>query len=136
MSYFASSALQTALYKALMGASSITDMIGKNLFDAPPSGDLPDLYVLLGEERVLDRSSATNTAAMHEFTLSVYSTKAGFLSAKTLAAKICEVLSDGLVLSRGGGDLISLSFVSARASRGAINQRRQIHLLFRAYISE
>ncbi|PIB24965.1 hypothetical protein BFP76_07370 [Amylibacter kogurei] len=133
MNYAASVALQTAIYDALMNDAALTAQLSGQIFDAPPTGDLPQIYALIGDERVLDRSSKTSSAAIHEFRVLVIATESGFTNAKHAASEIAKVLQT-TPLNLSHGILVDLSLRSVRATRGNIANRRQIDLTFRAYI--
>lgn len=116
MSYAISAALQAAVYQYLLADPALSALIGSDLFDALPSGTLPQTYVALGPEEVEDRSDATGAGARHRFTVSVFSDIAGFAHAKSVAAAVCDALSDApLLLSRGR--LVGLWFDRAAAQR-------------------
>lgn len=134
MSYAASAALQAAVFQRLINDAALTALVGDAVYDAVPSGNLPDLYVSLGPEDAIDRSDTTGRGARHDFTVSVLSQTSGFQSAKTVAASICDILIDAdLTLSRG--QLVGLWFVKAKAGRtGTGDDIRRIDLKFRARI--
>ncbi|SEK72665.1 Protein of unknown function [Roseovarius nanhaiticus] len=133
MSYGGSAALQSAVYGQLMGDPDLSALVGGAIYDAPPAGTLPPLYVTLGPEDVRDRSDATGGGAWHRFTVSVMSDAAGFAAAKAAAAAVSDALSDA-ELSLDRGHLAGLHFYRARARRdGAL---RRIDLTFRARISD
>jgi uncharacterized protein DUF3168 len=135
MTYAVSPALQEAVFGALSADATLAAIVGTDVFDAPPSGELPGIYVLLGEEAVRDRSSKTSRAASHDFVVSVYSDTSGFLAGKSAASAVCDVLLDApLMLSRG--NLTGLRFLSARAARGRSPERRRIDLKFRAFVED
>ena len=56
MSMAHSAALQAAIYQALIGDVDLTTAVGGNIFDAPPVGTAPVIYVSLGLEDVRDAS--------------------------------------------------------------------------------
>ena len=133
MSYLHSASLQRAVFQALLADETLVSLVGQNVFDAMPSGQLPDLFVSLGSETVRDASDKTSYATRHEFTISVISTHSGFLEAKTAAAAIGRVLSDpDLTLSHA--QLTFLNFDRATARRDTDSQTRRIDLVFRARI--
>lgn len=134
MSYGVSAALQAAVYQRLTGDAALGALVGSAIYDALPSGTLPDLYVSLGPEEARDRSDKTGTAALHLFTVSVVSGAAGFQAAKQAAAAVSDALVDAsLTLSRG--TLVSLQFDRARAQRLSDGTRR-IDLRFRARVDD
>ena len=135
MSYAVSAALQAAVYQALAGNSEVSALSGGDIFDAPPAGPEPALYVTLGPERVRDASDQTGQGATHDFTVSVITEAAGFAEAKALAAAVSDTLVDApLVLNRGR--LVALRFAKARARRLRPGDQRRIDLTFRARVDD
>jgi len=131
MSYALSAALQSAVFQHL---SSAPALVGVAIHDALPSGTVPPIYVLLGDEEVRDGSDQSGAGAIHRFTLSIHSDSAGFSSAKQLASTLCDSLIDvPLTLSRGY--LIGLWFDRANARRMTDGSRR-IELRFRARVED
>ncbi|WP_417247689.1 DUF3168 domain-containing protein [Celeribacter sp.] len=135
MSYGVSPALQTALYQALSADTILASLVGTAIFDAPPTGTVPALYVSLGPEDVTDASDKTGHGARHDFTVSVVADAAGFLTAKDVAARISDLLVDAdLTLTRG--TLVGLYFLSAKARRVQNSDVRRIDLRFRARVED
>lgn len=135
MTYAVSYALQLAVYQKLAGDAQEALLTNENLFDAPPSGTIPQTYVVIGDETARDKSSKTSAGAMHEFVINVVSDTAGFATAKQVAGAVCDALIDAdLALSRG--TLTALNFYSARAVREDSPGMRQIDLKFRAYVED
>lgn len=135
MSYGVSSALQTAVYQALLADTELGAIVGADIFDALPAGTVPSIYVALGPETVKDRSDKTGAGAEHEFLVSVVTDSAGFATAKSAAAAISDALVDApLVLSRG--QLVSLNFYRAKAVRVSPGDERRIDLSFRARVED
>ena len=135
MTYAVSYALQAALFATLSADTSLNSLVGGNIFDATPSGTAPDLYVLIGDETVRDRSSKTHSAAYHDVVIRVVSDAAGFSTAKQVAAAVCDALIDASIpLNRGS--LVGIRFVRARAVRGDSPGIRQIDLTFRAHVAD
>lgn len=135
MSYTLASALQEAVYQALSGDATLGSLLGDAIYDALPSGSLPDLYISLGPETVKDASDKTGRGADHRFTISVMSTAPGFATAKAVAAAACDVLVDAN-LSLNRGRLVSLTFDRATAKRTDDGNGRQIDLRFRARVED
>lgn len=128
MSYAVSAALQKAVFQQL-------DMLSTPVFDAVPSGPLPDLYISIGPEEARAASDATGAGAVHLFSVSVFSSAPSFAKAKSVAAQVCDALSGPMPwLDRG--TLIDLSFVRARARRVDQGGARQIDLRFRARVED
>ena len=135
MSYGMASALQLAVFQHLSVDPTLVGLVGANIFDAVPSGTLPSLYVSLGSEDVKDASDKSGGGAAHEFTVSVVTDAAGFLSAKDAAVAISDALvGANLTLSRGR--LVSLNFLKAKALRVLSDDVRRIDLCFRARLED
>jgi len=136
MSFAISAALQAAVYQHLQADTGVNALVGTAIFDALPTGDVPQTYVSLGPEDVQDRSDTTGYGASHRFTISVVTEAAGFGAAKTLAAAISDALEDvDLTLSRGR--LIGMWFERASARRtGKAGRIRRIDLRFRARVED
>ncbi|WP_417263074.1 DUF3168 domain-containing protein [Celeribacter sp.] len=135
MSYGVAAALQTAIYQAMVADATLAGLVGTAIYDAAPTGTLPSLYVSLGPEDVSDASDKTGAGARHDFTVSVVSDTAGFLTAKQVATAISDVLVDAdLALSRG--TLVGLYFVSAKARRVQDSDVRRIDMKFRARVED
>jgi hypothetical protein len=135
MSVVHSAALQSAIYQELIGAVSISSLIGANVFDAVPSASAATTYVLIGEEKVLSRSDFGKAASRHDVTVNVVSTASGFSDAKIVASEICNVL-DGSALNLTSGNLRNIQFISAKSRRDTGAAERRIDLIFRALIDE
>jgi len=135
MSYGVSAALQSAVFDALVDNADLSLLIGGAIFDAEPSGSLPNAYISLGPEQVRNRSDKSGSGALHEFIISVISETPGFAAAKTIAVIVGDILVDAeLTLSRG--ELVSLSFQKAKAARIEKGKKRRIDLTFRARVSD
>jgi hypothetical protein len=135
MSYAMAAALQGAAYPQWSAEGTLSGREGADVFDAVPVGQLPDTYVSLGPELVRDRSDKTSAGAEHEFTVTVYTTEAGFEGAKDVAAAVCDALIDApLALSRG--HLVALNFFKAQAVRDRKGKGRRIDLKFRARVED
>jgi len=130
MSYQAAAALQTAIYGALTAAPALA---GVSVVDAMPPGTSPGTFVLIGPEVAVDQSDGTGAGAEHRFAVSVISDASGFMTAKTVAAAVSQVLlSGGMTLSTG--HLVSVNFQRAVAQRLDEGATRRIDLTFRARV--
>ena len=135
MSYAMSGALQAALYTALTGNAALTGLVGSDIYDAVPTGTLPETYVSLGREQVQDASDQSKSGALHRLEISVITTQPGFARAKQVAAAISDALHGAdLPLSRGR--LIFLRFERAQARRIESSSAREILLRFRARVDD
>ncbi|MEP1612351.1 MAG: DUF3168 domain-containing protein [Roseobacter sp.] len=135
MSYAMSASLQEAVYDRLVSDEVLSGLVGNDIYDAVPTGTVPETYVSIGEERVRDASDQTGNGAIHRFTVTVVSIQPGFAKAKAIGAAISDALHDKpLELSRGR--VVSLRFERADASRIDSRATRQIILRFRARVDD
>lgn len=135
MSYGAAEALQQAVYATLSADVAVIAEVGSAIYDAVPSGAVPDLYVSLGRETVLDRSDKGGQGAEHRFEVSVIADQAGYARAKAAAVAVCDALVDAdLTLARG--TLVYLNFDRASARKDTSANLRRIDLRFRARIED
>lgn len=135
MSYAMSGALQAAIYEALLDDSTLGGLIGRHVYDAVPTGNLPETYVSLGAEQVRDASDQTGDGALHTVEISIFTAQSGFAGAKAVAAAISDALHDAdLTLSRGR--LVFLKFQRAEARRIDANANRAIRMRFRARVDD
>ena len=65
MSYVISGALQTAVFQEILADNAVNALVGDAIYDVPPTGVMPDLYVLIGQETVRDASDCTGDGAWH-----------------------------------------------------------------------
>ncbi len=136
MSYGVSAALQAAVFQQLSSDAVISTQTGGAIYDAVPTGTVPQTYVTLGPEEVRDASDRSGGGAVHRFTVSVVSAAAGFGAAKTLAGAVCDAL-EGAALTLDRGRLVGLWFERASARRtGTGGAIRQIDLKFRARVED
>ena len=136
MSYGVSAALQAAVFQQLSANAEVSTQSGGAIYDAVPTGTVPETYVTLGPEEVREASDRSGAGALHRFTISVITEAAGFSGAKTLAGAVCDAL-DGAELSLDRGHLIGIWFERARARRtGTGGAVRQIDLRFRARVED
>ncbi|WP_172326793.1 DUF3168 domain-containing protein [Mangrovicoccus sp. HB161399] len=135
MSYGVSKALQGAVYEALSGDETLAGLVGAHVFDAPPEGTVPDLYVSLGAEDAAARTDSSGSVTTHRLAVSVIGTVAGFGQLKAAAGAVSDRLDGaGLVLERGR--LLALDFRRARARRIDGNRGRRIDMWFRAIVED
>lgn len=135
MSYAVSSALQVAVYQHLTTDAGVVAQVGSHVYDAVPSGTVPDLYVTLGSEDVKDQSDATGRGAEHFLNISVVSSASGFQTAKDAAGAVNDALVDA-DLTLGRGRLVGMRFVKASAKRVGTGDVRRIDLKFRARVED
>ncbi|WP_282092994.1 DUF3168 domain-containing protein [Epibacterium ulvae] len=94
MTYALSADLQTSIYELLQSDTGVSSLSGDAIYDALPTGTLPETYVVFGGEEVRDRSDQTTQGALHLITLRVVTQAAGFSQAKALAGAISTALTD------------------------------------------
>lgn len=136
MSYGVAAALQKAVYEILVADPTVTSLIGSQVFDTLPTGQVPGTYVALGPEEVVDRSSITGPGAIHRIVVSVISEAEGFAAVKTVAAAVSDALN-GAEPTLERGHLVGLWFERASAKRtGQAERLRQIDLKFRARVED
>jgi hypothetical protein len=135
MSYAMAAALQAAIYTRLAADPALSALVGPAIYDAVPSGPLPPLYVVLGNEDVRDASDKTGSGADHALSITVLSEASGFAGAKAAAGAICDALL-GAALPLTRGTLVALNFTKAKASRTTTGNMRQITLIFRARVAD
>jgi hypothetical protein len=131
MSYGAAASLQEAVFAALAADDAVAGLSGGAVFDAMPPGAVPSLYVSLGPERARQKADKTGDGAVHDFSVLVVSSGAGFGAAKGLAVAVSDALV-GAPLTLSRGRLISLDFRRAQAKRDG--DSRRIELWFRARV--
>lgn len=135
MSYVIAPALQTAIFAHLSADAALQALLSGALYDAIPPATPPATYALIGPEEAFDRSDKTGHGAEHRLVISVVSNASGFLAAKEIAARICDLLdAPALPLSRGR--LVALWFDRAEARKIEGDQTRRIDLRFRARVED
>ncbi len=136
MSYAAAGALQTAVYQLLVNDSALAALVD-GIHDAPPPGVSPGsssgVFVVLGEETVLNRGDVSGPGAEHRFAVSVITDVPGFFAAKAAASRIVTLLTEA-TLALSEARLVGIWFQEARARRLEGGQLRQVDLLFRARV--
>ncbi len=135
MTYRLAAPLQEAVYGCLAGDSEVTALCPGGVFDSPPAGAPPELYIALGPEEVRERGDMSGRAALHRFEVSVVGTNQGFHAAKTLAAAVETALA-AAPLTLPHGRVALLQFERARARRERNGTRRRIDLTFRALVDD
>lgn len=129
MSYGAAPALQAAVYQLLAASPSLS---GVAVYDAVPP-NATGTFVLIGPEETRDQSDKSGAGAEHQMVISVITDATGFLSIKTIAADISDVLI-GAPLTLSRGQLVSLFFLRASARRIEEGETQRIDLTFRARV--
>lgn len=132
MTYALAAPLQAAVFQRLSGNAALGAV---PIFDAPPEGSAPAIYVAFGPEDVRDRSDKTGRAARHRVALSVVGDGGGFHALKQTAAAVETALS-GAPLTLSQGRVVSLRFERARARRDRNGTRRTVEMTFNALLDD
>ncbi|MCB1366823.1 MAG: DUF3168 domain-containing protein [Rhodobacteraceae bacterium] len=135
MSYAVTQALQAALFDLVANDPGVQGLIGAGVFDAPPSGVVPETYLVIGEEDVRVQTDTSGAVMQHDLHINIFSGAAGFARAKAVAVAVSDALQDAApVLTRGR--LVGLEFRRARARRGSRAGSRRIELIYRARVED
>jgi len=135
MTYAVAAALQKAVYEALSNDTEISGLVGGAIFDAVPSGLLPETFISLGSEQVRDASDGTGNGAVHRLDVQVRTQNPGFATAKALAVAVSDALHNAdLALERGR--LVYLRFLRAEARRVDQSAGREIRMQFSARVDD
>lgn len=133
MTYALSWPLQAALYEAIRGDAACVAAFGERVYDAAPPWDgdaaAEGLYLTLGDERVSDWSTASDSGARHLVTLTVHAPRRGFAEAKRAAAAVGEVVT-GAALTPSRGRVVNARFAGARTRRAEGDALREIEMRF------
>lgn len=135
MTYALSVALQRSLFERLAGDATLVSLVGTAIFDAVPSGALPETFISLGSEQVRDASDQTGNGAVHRIDVSVRTQKPGYAGAKAIAVAVSDALHNAdLTLERGR--LVYLRFLRAEARRVDQSAGREIRMQFSARVDD
>src|SRR5262245_40194717 len=90
----AAAALRAAIHDALVADSPLTSLLGgARIYDEPPrNATFP--YVTLGEARVTDWSTGTESGEEHQLTLHAWSRQGGHKEAHLITGKLLQALND------------------------------------------
>ena len=129
--------LQTALFERLSNSARAGDVEpGASMTTRRTKAPTPPTpYVTIGDESVSAWDTATETGAIHNVVIRVYSPVRGFLTSKQIAGSICEALcAADLALTRGR--VITQEFIGAETRREEQGALRRIDLTFRFVIED
>ena len=129
MSYALAGAVQAAVQGVLVAHP---DLAGVAVLDAVPPGAAVGTFVLIGAEEVRDASDATGAGAEHRVEVSVRSDAAGFATAKSVAAGVCDAM-EGLALP-APARVVGAWFQKAKAVRSEDGAERRVDLTFRVRV--
>ena len=124
-------ALRAAIHEALVADGALTALLGgPKVYDEPPrAAAFP--YVTLGEARVADYSTGTETGEEHQLTLHAWSRQGGHREAHLITGALLQALDDA-PLTLSGHRLINLRFALADVRREADGRTYHALVRFRA----
>ncbi|HEY5278216.1 MAG TPA: DUF3168 domain-containing protein [Pseudolabrys sp.] len=127
----ASAALRAAVHDALAADSALNALLGgPKVYDEPPrAAAFP--YVTLGETRVLDWSTGTDTGEEHQLTLHAWSRQGGHREAHLITGALLQALDDA-PLTLADHRLINFRFAVADVRRDADGRTYHALVRFRA----
>jgi hypothetical protein len=131
MSTAATAALRAAIHDALVADTALTTVLGgASIYDEPPrAAAFP--YVTIGEARISDWSTGTDTGEEHQLTLHAWSRQGGHREAHMIAGALLQALDDA-PLTLTDHRLINLRFAVADVRREADGRTYHALVRFRA----
>jgi len=130
----ASVALQQAIFAALAADENIKDIVDDppRIFDhVPRSGALP--YIVVGDDRTRDWSTATEPGSEHALTIHVWSRAPGRKEARVAADAVTAAL-DGAALAVDGHTLVDLRWLDTEVVKEPDGETLHARLRFRAVL--
>jgi Protein of unknown function (DUF3168) len=130
----ASWALQQAVFATLCASSEVTDAVGDppRVFDTVPRGSAFP-YIVIGDDRETDWSTATEKGSEHALTVHVWSRAQGRREARLAGEAVIDAL-DGAELALDGHTLIDLRWLASDTQREADGETVHAQLRFRAVL--
>ena len=127
----ASAALRAAVHDALAADSALAALLGgAKVYDEPPrAAAFP--YVTLGETRITDWSTGSDTSEEHQLTLHAWSRQGGHAQAHLIAGALLQALDDA-PLALAEHALVNLRFTLADVRREADGRTYHAIVRFRA----
>jgi Protein of unknown function (DUF3168) len=127
----ASAALRAAIRDALTADAALTSLLGgPKVYDEPPrAAAFP--YVTLGEARVADYSTGSESGEEHQLTLHAWSRQGGHREAHLIAGALLPALDDA-PLTMAGHALVNFRFSVADVRREADGRTYHALVRFRA----
>lgn len=124
-------ALRSAIHAALVADGALNALLGgAHIYDEPPrNASFP--YVTIGQARVIDWSTGTDSGEEHQLTLHAWSRQGGHREAHLIAGALLQALDDApLVLD--DHRLINLRFSVADVRRESDGRTHHALVRFRA----
>ena len=127
----AAAALRAAIHDALVADGALSALLGgPKVYDEPPrAAAFP--YVTLGEARVADFSTGSESGEEHQLTLHAWSRQGGHREAHLIAGALLQALDDA-PLALGDHRLVNLRFAVADVRREADGRTYHALVRFRA----
>ena len=127
----ASAALRAAVHDALSTDSALAALLGgAKVYDEPPrAAAFP--YVTLGETRIADWSTGSDTGEEHQLTLHAWSRQGGHAQAHMIAGALLQALDDA-PLTLADHRLVNFRFAVADVRREADGRTYHARVAFRA----
>ena len=127
-------ALQQAVFAALGANENVKDIVDDppRIFDSVPRGThFP--YIVIGDDKESDWSTATERGSEHLLTIHVYSRAAGHKEARVAADAVVAAL-DGAALALVGFRLVDLRWQATDSARENDGETIHAQLRFRAVV--
>jgi hypothetical protein len=127
----AAAALRSAIHDALVADGALTSLLGgPKVYDEPPRAAVFP-YVTLGEARISDWSTGSESGDEHQLTLHAWSRQGGHREAHLIAGALLQALDDA-PLTLAEHRLVNLRFSVADIRREADGQTYHALVRFRA----
>ena len=124
-------ALRAAIHDALIADSALAALLGgPRVYDEVPR-DAAFPYVTLGECRITDWSTGSDSGEEHQLTLHAWSRQGGHSEAHEIAGTLLQALDDA-PLTLSGHTLVNLRFALADIRREADGRTYHALVRFRA----
>lgn len=130
----ASWALQEAIYVALSFNDDVREAVGDppRIYDAVPRGAAFP-YIVIGDDRESDWSTATETGSAHALTIHIWSRAAGRKETRLAAQAVIGALN-GAALVLEGQALIDLRYLESESTRENDGETVHARLRFKALL--
>ena len=128
--------LQQAVFAALVASDDIKDIVDDppRVFDTVPRGaHFP--YIVIGEDRQTDWSTATEKGSEHRLSIHVWSRSPGAKEARVAAQAVVAAL-DGAALAIAGFTLVNLRWLEGETLRENDGETIHAQIIFRAVLEE
>jgi hypothetical protein len=130
----ASWALQQAIFATLAMSDDVKEAVGDppRLFDAVPRGAAFP-YIVIGDDKEIDWSTATEPGTAHALTIHIWSRAAGRRETRLAAQAVIGALN-GAELTIDGQALIDLRYLESESARESDGETVHAQLRFKALL--